>query len=63
MDYQEKESGTVQVMEQLEHTALLGLYRGELSPCLGHGGDTNTSSQGRAGAWSQDVKQAAAASH
>lgn len=46
-----------QVMEQLEHTALLGLYRGEPSPCSGHGGDTNTSPQGRAGAAAKDVKQ------
>lgn len=56
MDYQEKDSGTVQVMEQLEHTALLGLYRGEPSPCLGHGGDTDTSPQGRAGAAARDEK-------
>lgn len=45
-----------QVMEQLEHTALLGLYRGEPRPCSGHGGDTNTSAQGRAGAAAKDVK-------
>lgn len=62
MDYQEKESGTVQVMEQLGHTALLGLYRGESSPCSGQGGDTDTSPQGRAGAGARDVKRAAAAS-
>lgn len=56
MDSQEAESGIVQVMEQLEPTALLGLYRGEPSPWWGHRGDTDTSPQGRAGAVAKGVR-------